>query len=197
MTTTTSSNDDNNDNNDNDIIEIPSGTIKLTETGNNTFTLTLTGGLTWRDISDFYIANIHNVLEFDGEVTVSEGTTNTGEIRHDGISNTSNFFYTATRTSDTVATVVMSQYHSSYYSQYTTYIYGSGKVKLRDLSTRPSEYEESIGAYFVSQNTTQGWEAVPQSYSSTLEAYAKAEGKLTIADDSGSANFDIPKYAGD
>jgi hypothetical protein len=93
----------------------PSGpTIKLTDTGNNTFTLTLTGAI-WDP--SYETPNLtpgrynHGCFEWDGEPT---GNVTAGRIA-----------LSSNRTSDTVMTVTMSV-SSTVYNP----VNGSGKLKL-------------------------------------------------------------------
>jgi hypothetical protein len=155
--------------------EIPSGTIKLADSGNNTFTLTLTGGLTWK-ASD--LSNPSFFLEFDGDVTAADDGYNAP------ISTPVLIDYTTTRTSDTVLTVVMSQLWSNYRPYF-----GSGKLKLRDLSDSVEPTSPSYGAQIVISYTEQA--IIEQG---VYHDIAEAEGKLTVAADSGSVSFNIPKY---
>ncbi|GHT74686.1 hypothetical protein FACS1894124_4930 [Spirochaetia bacterium] len=135
----------------------PSGTVKLTGTAVNTFTLTLTG-LTWGNdrIADMFRTNSRYILDLDGPVTANGDpavVTNPGDLN-----------YTVVRTSDTVVTVTI----SALADYGPNHPWGSGKIKLNSLSLRQ----------FLSP------------YLSNFDSY-KLE--LTLAADSGSANFNIPK----
>jgi hypothetical protein len=161
--------------------EIPSGTIKLEESSTNTFTVTLTGGLTWKEVMPTNTnLTFEDYLDLDGKVT-ADGADNktTPAIKVPG-----HISFSVTRTNNTVLTVVMSQLN-----YYGTYHWGSGKLKLRDMDIKDAGSfinHFSIGANLLHSYTEQG----------SAADYYECDGKLTVADDSVSVNFDIPKHTG-
>ncbi|GHV04299.1 hypothetical protein FACS189485_09380 [Spirochaetia bacterium] len=110
------------------------GTIKLTGTGTNSFTLTLEGGPKWIEGS-FEDFEVSSYVELDGPVTDAEFA---GDPIPASIDDATDISYTVVRTSDTVLTVTMSKYWG--YD-------GAGKVKLSEtgLDVNFSRYIQGSG----------------------------------------------------
>jgi hypothetical protein len=168
-----------NDGGDN-VPTIPSGTITLAGTDEeNTFTMTLSEGLVWYDVdslSAFF-------FELDGEVTAPGP-----DASNAAISSAGEFNYSFAKISDTVVTVELSQFLRD------RYYFGSGKLKLRDMSSIMENRTTDYGSWLISHFTTQG-DAYMNTISSPWpmeDTVVAAHGKLTT--EGGSVNFNIPKH---
>jgi hypothetical protein len=127
---------DGDDDNDGDKKPAPkSGTIKLTETATNVFTITLTGFVFKADIEDIYVPSLTQHLEVDGTVT-AEATG--GNDNHRRIVNAgSEITFSVVRTSDTVLTITMSERKNG-----PNWHFGSGKLKF---DSRPFDFPNRNG----------------------------------------------------
>jgi hypothetical protein len=144
-----------------------SGTIKLTETETNVFTVTLTGFEFMADSADIIVNALTHHLEVDGEVT-AEGT----DSYNKAISYAENdITYSVVRTSDTVLTITMSQNNLDRGSGNVEWYFGSGKLKF---DSEPFEF--------------------PQLNSFIQDLPEVLDNSLTVAEDSESVSFDIPKH---
>jgi hypothetical protein len=149
---------------------IPSGTVKLADTGDNTFTLTLTG-LTWKEDTTVSFGGDYGSLSplaLDGSVTAENTGIDSKPVEYIG-----DIEYDTTRISDTVLKVTMSKKYST--------TWGSGKVKLSadvnsGLALLLSSINEYTGLYTDNPNNRGDF-----------------QGKFTVAADSGSAVFNIPR----
>jgi hypothetical protein len=151
-----------------------SGTIKLTDTGNNTFTITLTGFVFKDDLNYGYIVD---AFELDGEVT-AEGVDSVNpkiyglrDIKH-----------TIVRTSDTVLTVTMSQHHDGS-PPHVYYYFGSGKFKYPNDAFAPE-----------GQNIARLTEYVKDFYYGVQYSGDYVGDFMSVTADSGSVSFNIPKH---
>jgi hypothetical protein len=163
---------------------IPSGTLTLASSADNTFTLTLSGGLTWKSYPAGIVGNLF--FELDGVVTAPDPD---GYNR--AIQNLVDLEYTVTRTSDTVLTVTLSQKRSG-----ISYYFGSGRLKLKDLSAHgtDSASNSDLGAELITEYSSIGEDIRMYYYIKDGNPLEAASGKLTTASGSGSVSFNIPKH---
>jgi hypothetical protein len=173
----------------------PSGTVKMEQAGNNKFTLTLTG-LTWKtDLSDNDEIRLGSPMRFVGAVTAN-GADNAynpaiTDVRLE-------IMWNIERTSDTKATITLSQYVSG-----NKKYWGAGKFEMMDLTKKSDgnppdgEGEWDMGVS-IAQITAEGQayydymasQVDPGDYSF---GYHVLNGVVTEADGSEQVDFNILK----